>query len=26
MKCLVAEPSPRMTAVILQLFVSGPHA
>jgi hypothetical protein len=21
-----AEPSPRMTAVILQLFVSGPHA
>jgi hypothetical protein len=22
----IAEPSPRMTAVILQLFVSGPHA
>jgi hypothetical protein len=22
----ITEPSPRMTAVILQLFVSGPHA
>jgi hypothetical protein len=24
--CSQGEPSPRMTAIILQLFVSGPHA